>query len=323
MSHKLLLDCIDNLLRDITGNKDTPFGGKVVLLAGDFRQVLPVVPRGSRAQINAASMQRYAHWPLIKVMHLKINVRVQRMLADNDPDTARILAFFSLYLLEVGEGRVPAEPRLGKDWIQLHKDMCLDPGADVDELIEAVFPDFHHNILHDPSFFADRAIMTPLNTEVDRINTIVQSKMTGTSQQLKSADRIKDPALSTLYPTEFLNTLTPSGFPPHILELKVGCPVMLLRNLNPKKGLANGTRLIVREIHSRLLDCEILNGPKAGDRVLIPRITCIADEKSGLPFEFCRHQYPIRLSYARLIIMRNQLYSSTRFYSYNMFITGF
>ena len=206
-----------------------------------------------------------------------------------------------MYLLEVGEGQLPAEPRLGKDWIQLHKDMCLDPGADVDELIEAVFPDFHHNILHDPSFFADRAIMTPLNTEVDRINTIVQSKMTGTSQQLKSADRIKDPALSTLYPTEFLNTLTPSGFPPHILELKVGCPVMLLRNLNPKKGLANGTRLIVREIHSRLLDCEILNGPKAGDRVLIPRITCIADEKSGLPFEFCRHQFPIRLSFAMTI----------------------
>ena len=97
---------------------NTPFGGKCVLLAGDFRQVLPVVPRGSRAQINAASTQRYGDWSKFKIFHLKKNVRVQRMLSDNDPEVDKIEAFCK-YLLEVGEGKVPSVTELGTDWIQL------------------------------------------------------------------------------------------------------------------------------------------------------------------------------------------------------------
>ena len=47
------------------------------------------------------------------------------------------------------------------------------------------------------------------------------------------------------YPPEFLQSLTPSGMPPHRLILKPGAIVMLLRNLNIKKGFCNGTRLRV------------------------------------------------------------------------------
>jgi hypothetical protein len=47
------------------------------------------------------------------------------------------------------------------------------------------------------------------------------------------------------YPSEFLNTLTPNGLPPHMLKLKIGCPVILLRNIDPTGGLCNGTRLVV------------------------------------------------------------------------------
>jgi hypothetical protein len=53
---------------------------------------------------------------------------------------------------------------------------------------------------------------------------------------------------TTLLPEEFLNTLTPQGLPPHKLSLKVGCPILLLRNLYKSMGLANGTRLIVTEL---------------------------------------------------------------------------
>ena len=47
------------------------------------------------------------------------------------------------------------------------------------------------------------------------------------------------------YPEEFLNTLTPNGLPPHVLKLKIGCPVILLRNIDPANRLCNGTRLII------------------------------------------------------------------------------
>ena len=40
------------------------------------------------------------------------------------------------------------------------------------------------------------------------------------------------------FPVEYLNTITLSGLPSHILQLKVGCPVVLLRNLNPAKVYA-------------------------------------------------------------------------------------
>jgi hypothetical protein len=47
------------------------------------------------------------------------------------------------------------------------------------------------------------------------------------------------------YHEEFLNTLTPNDLPPYVLKLKIGCLVILLRNIDPANGLCNGTRLII------------------------------------------------------------------------------
>jgi ATP-dependent DNA helicase PIF1 len=62
---------------------------------------------------------------------------------------------------------------------------------------------------------------------------------------------VDDP--NNYYPSEFLNTLTPNGLPPHVLKLKVGCPIMLLRNIDPANGLCNGTRLVVRGFQKTVL----------------------------------------------------------------------
>ena len=75
---------------------------------------------------------------------------------------------------------------------------------------------------------------------------------------------------------------------------------MLLRNLNPSKGLCNGTRLICRSFRRYVIEAEIVTGSHAGDIVLIPRIT-LTPTNSESPIQFSRTQFPIRLVFAMTI----------------------
>ena len=63
------------------------------------------------------------------------------------------------------------------------------------------------------------------------------------SETYKSGDSVENDSETHGYPVEFLNTLSPSGTPPHSLFFKKNAPIMLLRIISPKQGLLNGTRL--------------------------------------------------------------------------------
>ena len=95
--------------------------------------------------------------------------------------------------------------------------------------------------------------------------------------------------------------MDPSGLPTHRLFLKPGMPIMLIRNLNPKMGLCNGTKLIFHKVHkNHLLECVIAGGEFNNRKVLIPRISFKPKERE-FTFEWSRRQFPVRVCFAMTI----------------------
>ena len=79
MSHKLAIKAVDRLLKDLMKAKNpalehTPFGSRVVVFGGDYRQRLPIVPRGSRAATVAASFNSCSLWQELTQLCLTINM---------------------------------------------------------------------------------------------------------------------------------------------------------------------------------------------------------------------------------------------------------
>ena len=66
--------------------------------------------------------------------------------------------------------------------------------------------------------------------------------MEGAPMIYRSADRCVHPKDALAYPTEFLNKSTPSGTPQHVIVLKKGAPITLLRNMDPANGHVNGAQ---------------------------------------------------------------------------------
>jgi ATP-dependent DNA helicase PIF1 len=119
----------------------------------------------------------------------------------------------------------------------------------------------------------------------------------GEEKVYHSFDSVDDDSRNN-YPIEFLNSITPNGLPPHVLIVKINCPVILLRNLDPNNGLCNGTRLMVRAFQDNAIDTEIVGGQHQGKRVFITRIPMSPSDDISLPFKLKRKQFPIRLNFA-------------------------
>ena len=129
---------------------------------------------------------------------------------------------------------------------------------------------------------------------MEAVNNSLLNKLPGNETIFKSVDSVVDTNSAVQYPTEFLNSLQPPGLPPHNLILKVGAPIMSLRNLDPPR-LCNGTRLTVKYIMPHVLEATVFTGPGTNEDIFIPRIPLMPVD---MPFEFKRLQFPVRLSFA-------------------------
>lgn len=177
--------------------------------------------------------------------------------------------------------------------VDINESLCV-PVKNIEELLEKVYPDISNVRGKTLDWFKERAILTPTNDECNVINNMVQCKFDAPNKTYYSVDTVVDQEQVVHFPTEFLNSLNPSGAPPHKLHLKLGSPVILLRNLNPPK-LCNGTRLIIVSFKNYLIECKIITGCGTGEIVLIPRIPIIPTD---LPFQFRRLQFPLKLCFA-------------------------
>lgn len=130
--------------------------------------------------------------------------------------------------------------------------MVRDSSNPIPKIVECIYPDLLRN-KDVEGFFQSRAVLAPTNDTVDSINDYVMSLFPGEEKIYLSSDAIcveeeDDTGNEDVFSPEFLNMIKCSGLPNHILKLKVGCIVMLLRNLNQALELCNGTRLIVTRL---------------------------------------------------------------------------
>jgi len=249
------------------------------MFSGDFRQILPVVPRGTRADEVNACLKSSHLWKYVKCLNLETNMRVQ---LQGDINVAN----FSNWLLQIGNGTFPVD---NDGFIKLSEQFCHIVNT-IDELISVIYPNINDNITKNNQWWCDRAILTCKNEVVNYINNYMIQKIDSFSMTYLSIDNTCDPDNTINYPIEFLNSLEPSGLPSHKICLKIGIPIMMLRNLNPPE-LCNGTRLIIINLHNNVIEAKIITGQGQGKNVFIPRIPMIPTD---YPFLFKRVQFPIR-----------------------------
>nr|GEV60185.1 hypothetical protein [Tanacetum cinerariifolium] len=259
LRHRHAFEAVDRTFRDICKH-DNPnaenevFGGKVVVLGGDFRQILPVIPNAPRAVVVASTINKSsAIWDNCRLLSMRDGT-LHSVAIDNEDEAT---------------------------WVEIPDDLLL-PTCDnpIEAIVSSTFLNLPNRI-HEMHYLKERCILCPTNDIVDSINTNVLQSMPGEMHVLHSADIICSTTenleeIQTMYPTEFLNTLKFSGVPNHNLELKVGAPVILLRNT----GFQRGSHI--------------------GEKVFIGRIDMTPTDSSW-PFRFIRRQFPIKVCFAMTV----------------------
>ena len=283
---------MDRSLRDLT-KIDAPFGGKTILVSGDWRQILSVVKNGDHASMVNETLKRTPMWTYMTKFKLTANLRLQTC----KKSSATLQREWADTFLDIGNGT--AGP-----FVKLHDEICLPMDSNHHDLIQCIYGDIRNDPSKlTPEVLGKKALLTSLNDTVDDLNSEMVKMLPGEEQILTSTDDvIQDDEEGYTVPVEFIQTLTPKGLPPHELILKQGTVVMVIRNLNEGAGIQNGTRMVVDKIEQFALKCTIITeGAFFGTKVHLPRIKFNVTEDSTFDFKFSRIQFPVRIAFAMTI----------------------
>ena len=290
MTNKLAFEGLDRLLRDLTG-KDQPMEGMCMLLCGDFRQILPVIQGGTRGNILDSCLKRSFLWEHVVVKHLHTNMRVH---LHGDEATGE----FAGQLLAIGDCKYLIDTSCSPDVIQLPESIGTFV-CNIEELVSKVYPDLLSNF-RNVTWLSERCILASLNESTRAINTVLVAQLPDECVKYTSFGSILDESQAVHFSIEFLNSLEISGFPSHLLSLKVSAPIIILWSLDPLRLLMVLRRCMITKLSAKTIEARISHGRYAGHDIIIPRIPLIPSNLT-LPFEFRRLQFPVALCFAMTI----------------------
>jgi len=196
-----------------------------------------------------------------KFLHLRQNIHLGHSEADNQ---------HAQWLLEIGAGSTMDDSEM----IQVSQSMVC---ANINALINRIYPGIGNTRPQDDQYFLDCIILCPRNDEMHDINEAILQQFNPNAEvhMLRSMDSVsEEDGMHHAYPAEFPQQLNAGGLPSALLCLKVGSPVILLRNLDPGEGLCNGIRMMVLNMRRMVLQYRIISKDRRfRDKVvLIPRI---------------------------------------------------
>ena len=288
MQHKSCFEAVNWTLNDICHVSDSCLFGKIpTVLGGDFAQILPVVRRGSRQATVQACIQHSSIWHNLQVIRLKISMRIE------SNNSNQIFIYFLKSLVNDanmnGKINLPAYIRR----VDTVDHLCnqLYPQALLTEAVTS------HSAL------IGRAILAFKNDTVNDFNNSLLDKMPGTEHRFEAVNKVElseEAAASEPYAVEYLQSINLASIPPSCLRLKIGVPLILIRNLSPKHGMCNGTRLTLLGINRNCLQVAILGGRWDREIRLLPRIKLTTSDEE-LPFILERKQFPVRLCFAMTV----------------------
>ena len=303
--HKCLRDiCLD---ADDTADTEEPwFAGVVELFPGDFRQTLPIAQGGPTASI-AKCLKSAAFWRHVRRFELTENMRLRR--PGLDARGRQDIERFAGRLLEIGEGStIFRDKETGRDLV--HWEYGWIPSNKIGDLINRIYGSLGRLSVRPQDveaaeerrrYLGERAILAVTNNDVAAINRKITNIIQGDLIIRRSFDAARDSEGAAQFPSEYWNAIDQPSLAPHILELKIGMVVMVIRNMDPPR-VCNGTRIIVTHISRKTVTGTILSGEYAGQVYhAFPIKMESKDNDNHLPCVFTRFQLPLRPAFAMTI----------------------
>ena len=288
--HKNFLDDLNEKLKDLKEN-NLPFGGISVILSGDFKQTLPIVIRSHQLAQIRVCIKKSRLWNLFKNNQFSFTTNMRLQQVTNIEDHQE-LDEFQRFLADMGKGNIDVDYDGN---IRLPENLT-EHGFETEELMQDAAVKFvHGNIndhIHDMDYMLNNVIICPHNRNVRKINDKIVEKMESPGFFCYSSDTTTNDCIDIS--EEVLNTFDVPGLPTHELHLKENMPVMLMRNMDRKRKLCNGTRLIVKRVSGSLL--YTLN-PATNEEVILPRFNLESDVRK-IGFIFRRRQFPVIPAFA-------------------------